>query len=163
LPSYHLSNKERIERFMLIMHEPDVEQEFIDRVTRTTSCWLMNGGGKYPSFRNVSCHVASWILHNGAIPEGLLVLHTCDVDRCVYPYHLYLGTASDNAQDAYERGQSKQEKALDGERLDMARYAYVEMNLTQEQIARVFNVGTASVGRALNKLKRGKYTKRNKK
>ena len=42
----------------------------------------------------------------GAIPDGMMALHTCDVRACVNPAHLYLGTALDNARDCKERGRS---------------------------------------------------------
>ena len=38
-----------------------------------------------------------------AIPEGLMVLHHCDVPACVRPDHLYLGTAADNWRDTLAR------------------------------------------------------------
>lgn len=42
-------------------------------------------------------------MYYGKIPDGMLVLHKCDVKRCVSPYHLYLGTYSDNTKDTWER------------------------------------------------------------
>lgn len=44
-------------------------------------------------------HRASWILHRGPIPEGMLVCHRCDVRHCLNPAHLFLGTAQDNTDD----------------------------------------------------------------
>jgi hypothetical protein len=38
---------------------------------------------------------------------GLHVCHTCDVPACVHPDHLFVGTASDNAQDAKRKGRRK--------------------------------------------------------
>jgi len=163
LTEYYNNNQVRIQRFMLVMHEPDVEQEFLERIVKTSTCWLMIGGGLYPSFRNVHGHVASWLIHYGPITAGMLVLHKCDIFHCIRPQHLYLGTKSDNAKDAYRRGQMKQERALDGNKFEMARYAHVEIGLTQKQVSQLFNVGVASVGRALNSSKRGRYTKRTKK
>jgi hypothetical protein len=49
-------------------------------------------------------HRVSWELHNGEIPDGRWVLHTCDNRRCVRPDHLYLGSAKDNAADTHQRG-----------------------------------------------------------
>ena len=40
----------------------------------------------------------------GVIPVGLFALHHCDNPPCVYPDHLYYGTAKDNAVDAKKRG-----------------------------------------------------------
>ena len=49
-------------------------------------------------------HRASWILHNGPIPNGLKVLHRCDTPACCNPAHLFLGTQKDNMQDCARKG-----------------------------------------------------------
>lgn len=51
-------------------------------------------------------HRVSWIIHKGAIPEGLVVRHSCDNRSCVNPNHLLLGTYADNARDAMCRGRT---------------------------------------------------------
>lgn len=42
---------------------------------------------------------ASWIAHFGEIPNGLHVLHKCDIRCCIEPTHLFLGTNADNVRD----------------------------------------------------------------
>lgn len=44
-------------------------------------------------------HRASWIAYNGPIPDGLHVLHKCDLPLCINPEHLFLGTHQDNMKD----------------------------------------------------------------
>ncbi len=41
---------------------------------------------------------------SNSIPDGMKVLHTCDVRNCVNPEHLFLGTSKDNAQDCIAKG-----------------------------------------------------------
>ena len=40
----------------------------------------------------------------GEIPDGLLVLHSCDNPICVNPYHLRLGTVIENMKDRDRNG-----------------------------------------------------------
>ena len=49
--------------------------------------------------KHTKAHRISWLIHNGKIPEGKSVLHTCDVPLCVNPAHLYLGTEKENGWD----------------------------------------------------------------
>lgn len=95
------------------------EERFWAKVRKTDGCWLWTGtrnkqgrGSLYaeiPGERGprVVASRYSWFLHNGSIPNGLLVLHKCDNPPCVRPDHLELGTYSKNSIDAYARGLSK--------------------------------------------------------
>lgn len=45
--------------------------------------------------------------HNGVIPPGKMVLHSCDNRPCVEITHLRVGTAKDNAGDMADRGRGR--------------------------------------------------------
>lgn len=51
-------------------------------------------------------HRVAWELGSGEeVPADRMVLHRCDVRRCVrYPKHLFLGDAKANAQDSIAKG-----------------------------------------------------------
>lgn len=49
-------------------------------------------------------HRVSWELQNGPIPDGMHVLHSCDVPACINPDHLFLGTDADNVSDKMSKG-----------------------------------------------------------
>jgi hypothetical protein len=52
----------------------------------------------------VYAHRVAWELEYGAIPEGVMICHHCDVPDCVRPSHLFLGDASANQKDAARKG-----------------------------------------------------------
>ena len=57
--------------------------------------------------RNVYIHRLVWEAHNAEpIPEGMIIMHTCDNPRCVNPEHLQLGTMSDNTRDMWSKGRA---------------------------------------------------------
>ena len=90
-------------------------QRFWSTVEKTDSCWLWKGSKRpngYGQFfvampgkkLSVSTHRYSYLLHFGEIPDGLCVLHKCDVRYCIRPDHLWLGTQGDNNRDAVRKG-----------------------------------------------------------
>jgi hypothetical protein len=52
-------------------------------------------------------HRIAWELTFGAIPDGLCVLHACDVSLCCNPNHLFLGTQTDNMHDCHRKGRMR--------------------------------------------------------
>lgn len=54
--------------------------------------------------RNHYAHRIAWLIENGEIPQGMLVLHECDNRRCVRVKHLFLGTHQDNTSDMIAKG-----------------------------------------------------------
>jgi hypothetical protein len=83
-----------------------------------TGCWewkgslLQTGYGQFyygeigGKERQGKAHKAAWILFNGAVPEGMFVLHRCHNRRCCNPAHLYLGTHMENMKDRDEAGRT---------------------------------------------------------
>nr|WP_087475466.1 HNH endonuclease signature motif containing protein [Nitrospira cf. moscoviensis SBR1015] len=93
-------------------------ESFIMPVTEC-GCWLWTGGSStrgYGQFRMLGrgwrAHRAAWTIYRGPIPDGLHVLHKCDVTSCVNPDHLFLGTPLDNARDKESKGRGNQPRGL---------------------------------------------------
>jgi len=79
-----------------------------------TQCWewqgklFVNGYGRfYLGDKELRAHRYSYERHVGPIPEGLMILHSCDNRKCVNPSHLRPGTAKENMADAISRGRVK--------------------------------------------------------
>ena len=77
-------------------------------------CWIWNkskyksGYGWLKVFgRPVSAHRYSYQLHKGDIPEGMEILHSCDVKLCINPDHLSVGTHKENMAEAKARERLK--------------------------------------------------------
>lgn len=51
-----------------------------------------------------AAHRLMYVAINGAIPDGLMVLHSCDNPPCLNPSHLSLGTTTDNIRECRDRG-----------------------------------------------------------
>lgn len=53
---------------------------------------------------NWRVHRLVWTTYRGEIPDGILCCHTCDNPPCCNLEHLFLGTQSDNINDAVAKG-----------------------------------------------------------
>lgn len=94
-------------------------ERFFEKIERIPfcGCWIWTGTiigktAKYGAFNigrgNVSTHRFSWELHNAVeIPDGMCVLHRCDIPCCVNPEHLFLGTHADNMHDMKRKGRAR--------------------------------------------------------
>ena len=87
---------------------------FLNKLDRSGDCWLWTGqldkdgyGMVMINYRSWKASRAAWHLLVGPIPEGMLVLHKCDVRACCNPDHLWLGTQSDNIRDMDSKGRRR--------------------------------------------------------
>jgi hypothetical protein len=133
-----------------------LEQRFWPKVSRTGSCWLWTANrtrGRDGSKRygligagrrgegTLYAHRVSWEIHNGPVPEGLKVLHTCDNPQCVRPDHLFLGTQADNIADMLAKGRRSRSGPHPG--------TGAKSKLTDEQLRQLRIDGTTHTMRQL--------------
>lgn len=74
-------------------------------------CWNWTGGlcgNRYGNFwdgkRQVKAHRWSYEFLKGKVPDGKILMHTCDNMKCVNPAHLKLGTLQENIMDRENKG-----------------------------------------------------------
>lgn len=82
-------------------------QRFWEKVRKTETCWLWTASkNPYGYGQMIREGRLSWEFAHGVIPEGLCVLHRCDVPACVRVDHLFLGTKADNTDDMVAKGRA---------------------------------------------------------
>ncbi len=77
-------------------------------------CWLFEGyrpsglhGRIEYKEQQVYVHRLAYACANGPIPDGIHVLHECDVPNCVRPRHLFEGTQAENVEDMEAKGRAR--------------------------------------------------------
>lgn len=130
------------------------------------SC-MANGYGQIGyQGRNEYAHRVAYALFKGTIPNGMSVLHRCDVRCCVNPDHLFLGEAIDNVRDMMNKGRqrfhwkpgqasyNKGKPGMRGERHPNAKLTAEQVGeirrryqqgQTQKQLAKAFNTSQPNV------------------
>ena len=90
----------------------------VDKSGGPDACWPWttskdkHGYGRvWEGKRYTRAHRRAHELENGAIPDGIIVCHSCDNPRCCNPAHLWLGTHADNAADRDTKGRSARGEA----------------------------------------------------
>lgn len=90
------------------MKRKPIADRFWPKVNKVPNgCWLWTGAMTKKGYGwftiEAGCtrlaHRIAWSLTNGEIPDGLCILHRCDIPLCVNPEHLFIGTMKDNSQD----------------------------------------------------------------
>lgn len=99
--------------------------------------------------REFKVHRVVWAKTHGSIPDGLCVLHRCDVPACVNAEHLFLGTRTDNNADKLAKGRQAR-----GERHASATLTEHDVRGIRSvvgwqhaQLAPCFNVSPQHIGR----------------
>jgi len=148
------------------------EERFFAKVDKehASGCWLWTAGTSSDGYgrfsencRGVNAHRWSWQFHFGRIPNGLLVLHSCDVPRCVNPEHLFLGTPADNCHDMVDKGrhctqtgtqncntgEDNPTSKITWERVREMRELYQSGNYSQRELAEHFDLSQSTVNHIL--------------
>lgn len=112
--------------YIVLMPKPitPIEERFFNKIEKTDKCWIWKAStqGGYGQLwcikrkRAIRAHIISYEIHNGKIPKGMCVCHSCDNPPCVNPLHLWLGTHAENMRDGFKKGRIKNTNPSNGER-----------------------------------------------
>lgn len=153
---------------LLFVHGHNQRSSFVDRFWKYVTpgdpneCWTWRGctrngyGALGVNAQPALAHRVSWEIHNGPIPEGLIVCHKCDNRPCVNPRHLFLGTQLDNMRDMDAKGRRVTVcNPRKGETHPCAKLTpkevveirqLVAQGISQRKVGRMFGIGQQSVG-----------------
>lgn len=117
-------------------------------------CWEWRGAirQRYGAFGGIAAHRMAWMLHNGPIPDGLVILHRCDNPPCCNPRHLSPGTQAKNMADKSAKGRAAWnggKSAFTFEQAERLRQKVLSGQTTVTEIASFHSVSRTYVSRTL--------------
>lgn len=137
---------------------------FYDKVMPepNTGCWLWLSTTNWKGYgqfwingKYQMAHRISYLWNVADIPDGLLVLHTCDNPSCVNPDHLRVGTNQDNMTDRNKKNRQAKgnfhgnRKLIDEDIISIR--SMIDSKIPLRQIANAFGVTRRNINDIKNK------------
>jgi len=139
---------------------------FWAKVDKSGDCWIWTAGkdkdgygkfqitGRGPRFRgdrpvqkHVRAHRLAWEMLNGPVPDGMVLMHSCDTPACCNPEHLTPGTQAANRADCVTKGrQGRHAPDLPKRVLELR-----QRGMILKEIARELDVPMGTVGGLLRR------------
>jgi hypothetical protein len=144
-----------------IGHRGNPEERFWAKVDKSPGqgpggdCWQWTGaanGNGYGNFaitasNHTTAHRYGYEIQNGALEEGMSVLHKCDNPPCVRGSHLFQGTIADNNEDMRRKG--RKWTKLSHEQVSAIR-SQLAAGMTQQSIADSYGVSQGLIAHINN-------------
>jgi DNA-binding XRE family transcriptional regulator len=112
-------------------------------------CTASKGSHGYPQYKGYPVHRHVYEECFGEIPKGLVVRHKCDNKLCINPYHLKLGTRSDNFLDIRRTDRWTGHENHWNSKLKEEDVKFIRDNAngkSQKEMARMFGVSVSTIG-----------------
>jgi len=148
--SYECGSKRRIR---------PLEERIWEKVKKTEGCWLWQGMKNQDGYGLICSkghngkpwlvHRVIWELTNGSIPDGMQVLHHCDMPACVRPEHLFLGTQADNIADMLRKGRQNLGTKLCLVEVKAIRERYTDGGMTFTGLSREYGVCRETIAKVI--------------
>lgn len=96
-------------------------------------------------------HRASWLVHNGDIPNNMLVCHYCDNPSCIRIEHLFLGTHKDNMKDKMQKGRHRTHKGSECKRSKLNEIQAMEIlnlknsGISSHELCKKYNIKASTI------------------
>jgi len=127
-------------------------------ISTPDACWAWQGATNNKGYgttgwrgRSQGAHAVAWELTHGAVPQGMVVCHTCDCPSCCNPSHLQLGSHAENMADMIQNGRASKSTGernpaakLDDGKVREIRRLHAS-GVAKAEIARRFGVGWKTV------------------
>lgn len=85
----------------------------------TPGCWPWTAGKDQKNYgmfwmngKTLHAQRVAYELFIGPIPDGLVILHSCDNPSCVNPSHLSAGTHKENSEDMVSKGRQARGRSI---------------------------------------------------
>lgn len=134
-----------------------VDDVFDDRyIKMPNGCWEWSGTRNkdgygiflLPKETPVRAHRLMYERIFGKIPDGMIILHSCDNPPCVNPQHLSVGTKKDNAQDCATKRRHRY--GFDNHSTKLSEDDVSEIKISNEKqpvLAKKYNVSQSQISR----------------
>ena len=153
---------------MVEINDPFVVARFVSDsgYSGNDDCWNWsgmkntNGYGRFSlNDKHQLAHRVSFQIFVGEIPSGMNVCHSCDNRLCVNPYHLWVGSQSENLKDAFHKGRHSVPDTSGGKngntKLEASDVAEIRRLCAQgarkNLVASVFGVSSSTVGNIVSR------------
>lgn len=122
-----------------------------------SGCWIWTGavGGSRSKRPQIRIHWklfyasrVAWELYKGPIPIGQFVCHKCDIELCINPDHMFLGSQKDNMRDASRKGRFPGRQAINEAKVKLIKTLSTQ-GLNQPAIAYETGIPLGTVGHVL--------------